>query len=365
VAVVDTGVDYNHFDLDSRIWTNSSEIVGNGIDDDGNGYIDDVRGWDFINNDNDPMDRNSHGTHVAGTIAGENNGIGVTGVAYNATIMPIQVLSAEGFGSSIAVANGIRYAADNGAHVINLSLGGGFNSSIKSAVEHAWELGSLVIMASGNEGASQPSYPAQYAVDTGVAVGAIDINNNVAGFSNDAGETVMDYVVAPGVNVLSTVPGGGFARFNGTSMATPHVAGVAALLRGAVSEMAVATLESFIVQTANPNFIEGIAGTSGNSETEISGLAYINGTVDAIAFAVVASPAVSNVNYQDRWFSEVAAESRTARPLDVTVEERETTATDSTHAGDTGAEYSEAESSGSAEQVDEVFGCVDIIDSLI
>ncbi len=121
--MVDTGVDYTHPDLDGNIWTNSREIAGNGVDDDGNGYVDDVHGWDFVGNDNAPLDADGHGTHVSGTIAAENNGVGITGVAYNAKIMPVRVLDENGSGTNAAIAAGIRYAADNGARVINLSLG--------------------------------------------------------------------------------------------------------------------------------------------------------------------------------------------------------------------------------------------------
>ena len=124
VAVIDSGVDSNHADLVNQIWVNPSEIPGNGIDDDQNGYVDDVKGWDFIGNDNSALDRNGHGTHVAGTIAAGHNGFGASGVAPDATIMPVRVLDGRGYGTDSAVAAGIRYAAANGADIINLSLGG-------------------------------------------------------------------------------------------------------------------------------------------------------------------------------------------------------------------------------------------------
>ncbi|MFQ3616903.1 MAG: S8 family peptidase [Cyanobacteriota bacterium] len=234
VAVVDTGVDYTHSDLDANIWRNTREIPGNGIDDDGNGFVDDVRGWNFVNGNNNPMDRNGHGTHVAGTIAAENDGTGITGVAYNAQIMPVKVLGDDGSGTNLGVARGIRYAADNGADVINLSLGGGYSSDVESAIAHAVSRGAIVVMAAGNEGALRPSNPASLAIQYGLSVGAIDRNGNLATFSNRAGtDSRMQHIVAPGVNILSTMPGGRYQSLNGTSMATPHVAGVAALMRQA------------------------------------------------------------------------------------------------------------------------------------
>lgn len=230
VAVVDTGVDYTHPDLDANIWVNSGEVAGNGIDDDGNGYIDDVRGWDFANNDNTPLDLNGHGTHVAGTIAAENNGTGSIGVAYNARIMPVRVLDADGGGTLSNVAAGIRYAANNGARVINLSLGGGYSDEVASAVQYAAERGAIVVMASGNEFSASPGFPANLATQWGIAVGAVNINSQLANFSNDAGLLAVNYVVAPGVDIYSTLPTNGYENSSGTSMATPHVAGVVALM---------------------------------------------------------------------------------------------------------------------------------------
>jgi subtilisin family serine protease len=250
VAVVDTGVDYTHPDLNDNIWINSREIPNDGIDNDGNGFIDDVLGWNFVNRTNNPFDEDGHGTHVAGTIAAENNGFGITGVAYNAQIMPVKVLGSDG-GTYADVAAGIRYAADNGAQVINLSLGGSTSSYIVTeAVKYATERGAVVVMASGNEGRVQPSFPANLAQTWGISVGAIDWNNHLANFSNRAGRTPLDFVVAPGVSILSTTPNNTYSYFSGTSMATPHVAGVAALMLSANSNLQPAQVETLIVQTA-------------------------------------------------------------------------------------------------------------------
>jgi hypothetical protein len=252
VAVVDTGVDYNHADLDANIWTNTREIAGNGIDDDRNGYIDDVRGWDFVQGDNDAMDVEGHGTHVAGTIAAENNGVGNTGVAYGARIMPVRVLNGSGSGTTVDIARGIRYAADNGARVINLSLGGGYSADIANAVTYASQRGAVVVMASGNDGAAVPGYPAQLATTTGIAVGAVDRFKQAATFSNAAGtNSAMQYVVAPGVDVYSTQLGGGYKLLSGTSMATPHVAGVVALMLSANPNLTAAQVRSILTSTAS------------------------------------------------------------------------------------------------------------------
>jgi Subtilase family/RTX calcium-binding nonapeptide repeat (4 copies) len=264
VAVIDSGVDYNHPDLKDNIWQNTGEIAGNNIDDDKNGYVDDVRGWDFVDNDSDPMDsRNfydelypekssySHGTHVAGTIAASNNGFGVTGVAPNAKIMPVRTLGYGG-GSLLDISSGIRYAADNGADVINLSLGGYYNSAeTDTAIQYAIDKGVVVVMSSGNDGFSTPTYPAKNADRGGIAVGAINQQNTVAYFSNDAGK-LLDYVVAPGVGVYSTTPSNNYRFNSGTSMAAPHVAGVAALVLSANSNLKPSQVEDMITQTANP-----------------------------------------------------------------------------------------------------------------
>lgn len=241
--------------MDANIWTNPGEIAGDGMDNDGNGFVDDVRGWDFAANDNNPMDEEGHGTHVAGTIAAENNGTGATGVAYNARIMPVRVLGPNG-GSYSDVADGIRYAVNNGANVINLSLGGNSSSDVvRDAIQYAAEQGVVVVMAAGNSGGSSPHYPAYEATDWGIAVGAVNSSKQMASWSNRAGIPALDYVVAPGVGVYSTIPGNTYATYSGTSMATPHVAGVAALILSANPNLTAAEVESILTQTANPTGI--------------------------------------------------------------------------------------------------------------
>ncbi|MFO1062485.1 MAG: S8 family serine peptidase [Pirellulales bacterium] len=234
VAVIDSGVDYNHQDLAANIWTNSREIAGNGKDDDGNGYVDDVRGWNFVSNNNNPMDDNGHGTHVAGTIgAVGNNGIGVTGIAWNVKIMALKFLDSTGSGLLSDAVSAIDYARVNGAKIINASWGGdGFSSALQAAIQRFQNAGGIFVTAAGNDAlnnSTSASYPANYALSNVISVAASTQSDTLASFSN-YGSNVD--IAAPGVNILSTVPNNSYARYSGTSMATPHVAGAMALLWG-------------------------------------------------------------------------------------------------------------------------------------
>ncbi|HVM19729.1 MAG TPA: S8 family serine peptidase [Egibacteraceae bacterium] len=237
VAVVDTGVDYNHPDLAGNMWTNPGEIPGNGIDDDGNGRIDDVRGWDFVGQDNNPLDGHGHGTHVAGTIgAVGNNGIGVAGVAWNVQLMAVQVFDAAGTATSVSVSQGLAYAARAGAQVVNASLGGtGFDQAERDAIA-AWP-SSLFVVAAGNNRSNNETtafYPCSFDLANILCVAATDEQDALsvwpgANSGSNWGATRVD-MGAPGSNIMSTLPNNTYGAQNGTSMATPHVAGAAALV---------------------------------------------------------------------------------------------------------------------------------------
>ena len=232
VAVIDTGVDYNHPDLRDNMWVNSGEIPGNNIDDDKNGYVDDVYGYDFVNNDSDPFDDQGHGTHCAGTIAAVgNNGIGVAGVNWHAKIMALKFLGTNGGTTSDAI-RALDYAVMMGVKLSNNSWGGGpASQALSVAIDKARLANHIFVAAAGNSYNNNdvdPSYPASYSQDNIVAVAAIDHNGAIADFSN-RGILSVD-IGAPGVDILSCQPGGGYQFLSGTSMAAPHVAGALSLL---------------------------------------------------------------------------------------------------------------------------------------
>lgn len=227
VAVIDTGVDYNHEDLAENIWINANEISGNGIDDDKNGYIDDVRGWDFFNSDNDPLDDNGHGTTVAGVIAAVgNNGKGIAGVAMDAEIMALKCMGSDKSGNTTKAVWAIKYAMDNGANIINISWSASAPSvSLDNAIDSAIEKGIIVIASSGNHYSDVSSYfPASN--KKVITVAAINKKNERAKFSNWG--NAID-VAAPGAEIKTTFLGG-YKETDGTSVAAGYVSGLSALL---------------------------------------------------------------------------------------------------------------------------------------
>lgn len=249
VAIVDTGVNYNHPDLHANIHLNAGEIAGNSIDDDSNGYIDDVIGYDFANVDADPHDDHGHGSHCAGIVGARgNNGVGVVGINWQVGILPVKALDSGGSGSNADVAAGIEYAVDRGASIVSLSLGSDSPSSaIENAIAYARTHGVLVVAAAGNSWSDidqNPTYPASYPDENLIAVAATNANDGLAYFSNFSAVSVD--VGAPGEDIESTVLGSNYDYYSGTSMATPYVAGLAALVKSVAPSVSYTELREVI-----------------------------------------------------------------------------------------------------------------------
>ncbi len=327
VAVIDTGIDYKHVDLYRNIWLNQGEIPasvkaaiqanpnwdvdGDGLitfwdlnnsinqgsgkimdldgdrritgadvlfpvaqggwadnmDSDGNGYKDDLIGWNFVTNTNNPLDDQSHGTHVAGTIGAEgNNGVGVVGVNWKVQLAALKIMDSTGTGSDADGAAAVRYAANNGILISNNSWGSDeFNTTLYNAISYANSKGHLFVAAAGNDAANSdtnPGYPAAFNLSNIVAVAATTSGGNLASFSN-WGPTTVD-LAAPGVNIYSTVPGGGYGYKSGTSMATPHVAGTAALVKARSPNLTVAELKDRLLSRVTPrSSLTGLLVTGG------------------------------------------------------------------------------------------------------
>ena len=261
VGDIDTGIDYNHPDLAANIWVNPGEIAGNGLDDDGNGYIDDIRGWDWVSNDNNPMDDHGHGTHTSGTVGARgNNGVGVTGVNWNVRIAGLKFLNAQGSGSTSNAIKALQYATGEGIRITNNSWGGGgYSQALYDAIAGARAAGGLFIAAAGNDSFDNdllPHYPSSYDLDNVIAVASTTSTDGMSSFSN-YGATSVD-LGAPGSGILSTTPGNGYQSWSGTSMATPHVAGGAALLWAAKPGWTFAQIRDRLFCTARP--LSALAG---------------------------------------------------------------------------------------------------------
>lgn len=261
VAVIDTGIDTSHPDLAANIWRNPRETPGNGIDDDGNGFVDDIHGWDFANGDSNPMDDQGHGTHVAGTIgAVGDNGRGVAGVAWQVSIMGLKFLSNSGSGSTSDAIAAINYATkmrrDFGINIVatnNSWGGGGSSNALRDAIQAGGNAGILFVAAAGNESNdndASPSYPASYTSSSIISVAATNRRNELSGFSN-YGATSVD-LAAPGESIYSTTPNNTYASYSGTSMATPHVTGVVALLAAAAPQATASQIRSAILASTTP-----------------------------------------------------------------------------------------------------------------
>lgn len=269
VAVIDTGIRYTHEDLAANIWTNPGEIQGNGIDDDGNGFADDVYGYDFYFNDPDPIDEHGHGTHVAGTIgAVGNNMLGVVGVNWNVRMMAIKIYDADGFGTTSAMLvsayNYIRIMKERGINirVTNNSYAGcdeacGYDQATKDGIDAMGAAGILNVFAAGNNGwnndaAAAPAYPAYYDSPSILSVASSTSTDARSSFSN-WGPVSVD-LAAPGSIILSTTNGSNssYGNSSGTSMAAPHVAGAAALLAGYNPSLSVASLKATLMNSGDP-----------------------------------------------------------------------------------------------------------------
>ncbi|MBI4895713.1 MAG: S8 family serine peptidase [Candidatus Aenigmarchaeota archaeon] len=301
IAVIDTGVQWDHPDLSANIWNNTAENCTNGIDDDGNGKIDDCRGWDFVNNDSNPMDDHGHGTHVAGLAAAVgNNSINVTGVCWNCTIMPIKAADSSGFLSYTDISDSLHYAADNGAKVISMSFTGLNASSLQDAIKYAYSKGVVLVAAAGNSNVNSGNiYPAAY--DEVVAVGSTTSSDAKSNFSNYG--SWVD-VSSPGSSILSTFPTNTTGTLSGTSMSTPIVSGIAGLIlskNSSFTQEQVKTLlkstvdsltSSVYIGTGRVNSFKAVSRNSSlvvNFKSEIydktlTGNVIINGTVNGTYF---------------------------------------------------------------------------------
>ncbi|GIL16463.1 MAG: hypothetical protein BroJett040_02140 [Oligoflexia bacterium] len=255
VAVIDTGADWNHPDLKGNLYTNPNEIPNNGIDDDHNGYIDDVHGWNFVENNPNSQDDNGHGTHCAGVIGARgDNGIGIAGINWKVKILPIKIMDAKGSGDLKTALDGIDYAVRMGARVLSNSWGGDpYSDLMKEAIERTEKANRLFVAAAGNDGTNNdedPLYPASYSVSNVISVAATDNRDQLANFSNIGPKTV--HLAAPGVWIYSTVQNGNYDTFSGTSMATPHVAGGAALLWTALPNLSALELKDRLLKSVDP-----------------------------------------------------------------------------------------------------------------
>lgn len=270
VAVIDTGVDVNHPDLTETVAVNADEIPGNGIDDDGNGFIDDVRGWDFVENAPGSTDPHGHGTHVAGTIAARgDNSTGVVGVAWRARILPVRFLSDSGVGYTSDAIQAIHYARIRGARLVNASWGGGgYSSLLADAIDSLLtENTGLFVAAAGNSGSNndfKPFYPAGYSLPGVIAVAASDQEDSLAAFSNHGKQSVD--VAAPGVRILSSYRSSGFAYMSGTSMAAPHISGALALLQAQNSNLSGDDYRMLLLSSVDyPGALNGWVATDGRA----------------------------------------------------------------------------------------------------
>lgn len=251
VAVIDTGIDYNHVDLNKNLWINEGEVLGNGIDDDNNGYVDDYRGWNFVEGNNNPYDDNEHGTHVSGVIAGVDNGTGIVGVSPTTKIMALKVGDAEGNLYNDDIIEAINYGIKKGVKVFNCSFSGGEFSQVEYEIIKKSK--ALFVVAAGNEAMNNDtynSYPANYELPNIISVGAINKQGSLAYFSNYGVKNVD--IAAPGEGIFSTLPNNAYGYYDGTSMAAPYVSAVAALALSEKPELTPEQIRAYILENNHP-----------------------------------------------------------------------------------------------------------------
>ena len=296
VAVIDSGIRATHQELATRMWVNPDEIAGNGVDDDGDGYVDNIHGIDALNGDGDPSDDNDHGTHVAGTIgAAANDGHPLVGVAWDVRLMACKFLGADGSGYTSGAIDCIGFAVANGARILNNSWGGGgYSQSLHDAIAAARDAGVLFVAAAGNEASdndTRPAYPAGYALDNIVSVAALDRQDLLASFSNRGATTV--HLGAPGVAVYSSTSGSDteYSTFSGTSMAAPHVSGVAALILSRFPAAGLVELRQRLLTTTIPvPALQGLSVTGGRVNAYQALLAAPDGVLDLALTASRSAP---------------------------------------------------------------------------
>jgi subtilisin family serine protease len=303
IAVIDEGVQYDHPDLNDNMWINAGEVAGNGVDDDNNGFVDDVYGYDFFSNDGDPMDEGGHGTHVAGTICAEtNNGEGISGVVQQCQIMALRFLGPNGGYTSDAIAS-LDYAVQMGATISNNSWGGGgFSQGLYDAIAAARNADHIFLAAAGNDGTnndSTPHYPSNYDLSNVVSVAATDNRDQLANFSNYGAQSVD--IGAPGVDIASTYINNGYVWMSGTSMATPNVTGVVALIRSQYPNWTYQQVIDHLYATARPGAsVTGITttGAIANAEAAVAGGAPLTAPV---APAGLTASALSESDVELSW----------------------------------------------------------------
>ncbi|MCX7760997.1 MAG: S8 family serine peptidase [Hydrogenothermaceae bacterium] len=318
VAVIDSGVKLDHPDLKDNIWKNPGETdCNNGIDDDNNGYIDDCYGWNFVDNNNNPMDDDGHGTHIAGIIgAVTNNSTGVAGVNWKIKIMPVKILDSNGNGDLLTLVKALKYAADNGAKVVNLSLG--YPSSctyvdssqaLKDAIDYVKSKNVIIVAAAGNYSCDDdvyPFYPATLNVDNIISVGSSSSDDKLSYFSN-YGKNSVD-ILAPGENIVSTyIDQTGYKSLSGTSMATPFVTGAVALILSNKTDIPNPfAVRDLIVNSADKNsYIEdkvigGILNLFSAFNSQLSPIKPLNISYSAVSSSTGSSPQAVTISWEKR-----------------------------------------------------------------